>query len=197
MIYLVLTACHGYRHPRPSNAMLEAIFRTGIHERSTTNTDGLVGYVQPHHTARQYIYHPPTQRLSNPTDQVSFPLQLLSSALLPSFSNSSFPHELSTTCSLLQPSSRGSSPLFSSACSFKPVSTSHAHDSYCSLISYTAPMASTKRQLGDLQCNIARGEIVADILAMQSTVSTLAKQVSSYVSPYGTWHSLPLYDRGY
>lgn len=49
---------------------------------------------------------------------------------------------------------------------------------------YAAPMTPTKRQIGDLQCNIARGEIVADILAMQGTVSTLAKQVSSYVLPF-------------
>ncbi len=42
-----------------------------------------------------------------------------------------------------------------------------------------APLEFGKRQLGDLQCNINRVQIVADIAQMKETVNTLATQVAS------------------
>ena len=46
-------------------------------------------------------------------------------------------------------------------------------------LSTSAPGFVEVRQIGNLQCNIDRGEIVADILAMQGTLKTLASQLSS------------------
>ncbi|THH00318.1 hypothetical protein EW026_g2199 [Hermanssonia centrifuga] len=49
----------------------------------------------------------------------------------------------------------------------------------CGVLVQTAPLEFGKRQLGDLQCNINRVQIVADIAQMKETVNTLATQVAS------------------
>ncbi|PSR75683.1 hypothetical protein PHLCEN_2v8974 [Hermanssonia centrifuga] len=49
----------------------------------------------------------------------------------------------------------------------------------CGVLVQTAPLEFNKRQIGDLQCNVNRVQIVSDIAQMKQTVNALATQVAS------------------
>lgn len=168
--------CHGYKRKRKT-------------DRCRPSVSGLLGHAQlrfyvaePCHSRITYILARVVEQSSS--DPVSFTrllpfrlLELISPSFIPSNRTLYLSLLLHSTCSSVLLLSWSSS---SALCSFKPVSgplvDSQPFGSNARPL--TAPTSAAKRQIGDLQCNINRLQIVSDIAQMQGTVKTLASQVS-------------------